>query len=303
EKKYIRALAWIAFAACVHPLMWVFPFSFGALWMVLEQIESRAGITPDRAGRITAAGWVILLGHPFVVQASPAYHKAARLHSYFYIQDWKWYEWLGIVAPLAALWWFAKIAQAQQRQLLARACRVLALYGTIYVLLALAVDLPRRFESLARIQPLRSFHLLYIFLFVCIGGYLGEYILKNHVWRWLALFAALSVGMFVSQRFLFPASVHIQWPGRPARNPWAQAFVWIRENTPANAVFALDPEYMNLRGEDTIGFRCAAQRSRLADSNKDGGVASMFPPIADEWREQVQAQTPWKEFQAADFAR
>ena len=26
EKKYLRALAWIAFAACVHPLMWVFPF-------------------------------------------------------------------------------------------------------------------------------------------------------------------------------------------------------------------------------------------------------------------------------------
>ena len=43
EKKYLRALAWIAFAACVHPLMWVFPFSFGALWLVIEQIERRTG--------------------------------------------------------------------------------------------------------------------------------------------------------------------------------------------------------------------------------------------------------------------
>ena len=43
EKKYLRALAWIAFAASVHPLMWVFPFSFGALWLVIEQIERRTG--------------------------------------------------------------------------------------------------------------------------------------------------------------------------------------------------------------------------------------------------------------------
>ena len=66
-----------------------------------------------------------------------------------------------------------------------------------------------------------------------------------------------------------------------------EAFIWIRKNTPSNAVFALDPAYMNLPGEDTIGFRCTAQRSRLADFNKDGGVVSMFPPVGDEWWEQA----------------
>jgi hypothetical protein len=29
----------------------------------------------------------------------------------------------------------------------------------------------------------------------------------------------------------------------------------------------------------------------------------MFPPVAEKWWEQVQAQTPWKNFQAADFGR
>jgi hypothetical protein len=29
----------------------------------------------------------------------------------------------------------------------------------------------------------------------------------------------------------------------------------------------------------------------------------MFPELADEWWTQVQAQTPWKNFQLADFAR
>jgi len=63
-----------------------------------------------------------------------------------------------------------------------------------------------------------------------------------------------------------------------------------------DAVFALDPDYMSIAGEDEIGFRCLAQRSRLADRNKDNGVVSMFPPLAEVWWAQVQAQTPWRNF-------
>ena len=85
------------------------------------------------------------------------------------------------------------------------------------------------------------------------------------------------------------------------KNPWAQAFAWVRQNTPSDALFALDPDYMRISGEDVIGFRCLAQRSRLADTVKDGGVVSMFPPLANEWWEQVQAQRPWKNFRAGDF--
>jgi len=29
----------------------------------------------------------------------------------------------------------------------------------------------------------------------------------------------------------------------------------------------------------------------------------MFPPLAEEWWEQVQAQTPWNSFRAEDFSR
>lgn len=300
EKKYLRALVWIAFAACVHPLMWVFPFSFGALLLVVEQIEHRTGWRMEGAGSLSA---LLFIGIPVVHSASPAYHESARMHAYFYIQDWQWYEWVGIFAPLALLWWFGRIARARNKILLARACRAFALYGVIYFLVALAVDLPASFESLARIQPLRSLHLQYMFLFVCVGGFLGEYVLKDRAWRWLVLFVPLGIGMFVAQRSLFSASAHIEWPGRSPKNGWAQAFVWIRQNTPTDAVFAIDPDYMRSPGEDTIGFRCLAQRSRLADTVKDGGVVSMFPPLADEWWEQVRTQSPWKNFQAADFTR
>ena len=79
--------------------------------------------------------------------------------------------------------------------------------------------------------------------------------------------------------------------------------MWIRQNTPVDAVFAIDPDHMHIPGEDEIGFRCLAQRSRLADAVKDDGAVSMFPALVDRWRAQVQAQTPWKDFGLADFVR
>jgi hypothetical protein len=295
EKKYARALAWVIFAACMHPLMWVFPFSFCLLLIVLERFDQRleSAAVPQAAA----------LSMPLSPVASPAYHEAAKAHGFHYIQRWAWYEQLGAVAPLFLFGWFAQIARARQWRVLERVSRIFVVYGLIYLVGALAVDLPARFEALARLQPLRSLHFLYIVMFVVIGGLLGEYVLRARWWRWLVFFLPLSVGMFLSQRALFSDTAHIEWPGVAPSNPWEQAFLWVRENTPVNAVFALDPYYMQIRGEDEIGFRCMAERSRLADGVKDNGVVSMFPPLAEEWWAQVQAQTPWRNFRAEDFVQ
>jgi len=296
EKKYVRALLWMVFAACMHPLMWTFPFSFCVLLLVMERFESSWKGAAGLAGLWW--GWM-----PLAPAASAAYHEAAKQHSYHYIQNWAWYELLGIVAPLVLFRWFGRTARHRQWSVVERVSGVLVVYGLIYLVAAVAVDLPARFESLARLQPLRSLHFLYIVMFVMVGGFLGEYVLKNRLWRWLLLFVPLSVGMFQVQRTLFPASAQVEWPGAAPRNPWAQAFIWIGRNTPLNADFALDPEYMHIAGEDNLGFRCLAERSRLADWIKDNGVVSMFPPLAEEWWAQVQAQTPWGSFHTEDFAR
>jgi hypothetical protein len=296
EKKYVRALLWLVFAACMHPLMWVFPFSFCILLLLME----RLGSSWKSASGFAGLWWVWM---PLAPAASPAFHEAAKQHSYFYIQNWQWYEWLGIVAPLMLFWWFGRMARGRQWLVLERVSHAFVVYGLIFLAAALVVDLPARFEALARLQPLRSLHLLYIVMFVVIGGFLGEYVLRDRVWRWLLLFVPLSVGMFLAQQSLFRASAHVEWPGAAPRNPWGQAFVWVRQNTPEDAVFALDPEYMHIAGEDEIGFRCLAERSRLADGVKDNGVVSMFPPLAEEWWAQVQAQTPWKNFRSEDFSR
>ena len=66
--------------------------------------------------------------------------------------------------------------------------------------------------------------------------------------------------------------------------------VSIRTNTPEDAYFAMNPLAMQLLGEDEHGFRAIAQRSLLADSVKDSAAVSMFPAIAEEWQDQVNAQ-------------
>jgi hypothetical protein len=298
EKKYVRAFLWLVFAMCMHPLMWVFPFSFCLLFVVMEKLGSHwQWMQP------TALASLLWLKIPLSSASSPAYHEAAKRHAYHYIQNWAWYELLGIVAPLILFWWFGRIARTRQWHMIERVSRAFIVYGSIYLVGAVIVDFPARLEALARIQPLRSLHFLYIVMFIMIGGFLGELVLRGHLWRWLLLFFPLCAGMFLAQRALFPASAHLEWPGIAPRNPWAQAFVWVRENTSVNAVFALDPFYMDIPGEDEVGFRCLAERSRLADGVKDNGVVSMFPPLAEKWWAEVQDQMPWKTFQKPDFAR
>jgi hypothetical protein len=297
EGKYLRTLLWLVFAACVHPLMWAFPFSFCALLVVTGKVERQ------KQSAVLSGFALIWPAIPLAPVNSAAYHEVAKLHGYFYLQNWAWYEMVGAVAPIGLFWWFAKLAQGRKWAVLERACRAFAAYGVIYLVISLVVDLPARFEALARLQTMRSLHLMYIVLFLVVGGLLGEYVLRDRVWRWLLLFIPLSFGMFMAQRALFPASAQVEWPGIAPKNPWAQAFVWVRQNTPEDAVFALDPEYMHIPGEDEIGFRCLAQRSRLADGVKDNGAVSMFPTLADQWWTQVRALTPWKSFRAEDFSR
>jgi hypothetical protein len=300
EKRYWRAGIWLVFAAAVHPLMSAFAFSLAFLVVTLDLFPWDQVILEKFSGRATA----FAIALPFGISLdppSPAYQEAMRYHSFHFLTHWAWYEWLGIVAPVAILWWFGKLARTKALPNLNLLCRALIIYDLVYFAVALAIQLPARFEYLARFQPLRSLHLLYILLFLFAGGLLGENWLKNRVSRWLVLFGPLCGGMFYAQRQLFPASSHLELPGISPRNEWAQAFLWVRQQTPVDALFALDPEHMNLAGEDEHGFRAQAQRSMLADAVKDSGAVSMFPPLAEEWLRQVKAQQDWKRLQLQDF--
>lgn len=290
RRKYILTGVWLAFAAAMHPLMSVFALSYCVLLVCLKN------------PRLPVAALALPIELSFH-RPSAAYEQAARYHPFHYILNWQWYEWLGILAPVALFWWFARVARSERQPTLELMCRALIIYDLVYFAGALIVSIPARFESLARLQPLRSLHLLYILMIVIGGGLLGEYVLKTRIWRWAAVFVPLCVGMFIAQLALFPASPHIEWSLEATGNSWARAFVWISRNTPVNAVFALDPEHMRIPGEDVHGFRAIAQRSMLADALKDSGAVTMFPSLAAEWFAQVQAQAGWKHFQSQDFRR
>jgi hypothetical protein len=292
DRKYVHAALLLFFAAAIHPLMAVFALSYCAVLVCLRQFDAR----------FAAASCLLPFGISFD-PPSEAYHQVALSHLNHYLWRWHWYEWLGAVAPIAILGWFSRVARSRQLRNVDLLCRALVVYQLIYLAAALVTSIPARFESLGRLQLMRSLYILYILLFLFAGGFLGEYLLKNRAWRWIALFVPLCVGMFLAQRAEFPASAHIEWPGVRPNNQWVQAFEWIRSNTPQDAIFALDPFHMNIPGEDENGFRAIAQRSMLADAVKDSGAVTMFPPMAEEWLTQVQEQNGWKTFQLQDFRR
>jgi hypothetical protein len=295
ERKLWRAALWTVFTVAIHPLMVGFGLCYAILLLGMEWGQARL--------QTRSAGALLLL--PFVLfpPVTDAYHEVLESHAYFFLLRWEWYEWFGILAPLALLWWFHRIARQQKLPVLDLLCRALIAFGLSFFVVALVITIPPRFANFAELQPMRNLQLVYILLFVFAGGLLAQFVLKDRAWRWLVLFAPLCAGMWFAQRELFPATPHLEWPASEPKNDWVRAFLWVRGNVPIDAYFALDPDYMELPGEDQHGFRAIAERSRLADRIKDSGGVTMFPALAETWHEQVHAQIRWKNFQVQDFRR
>jgi len=292
HRKYGRAVLWLLFAAAMHPFMASFPILF-CVWLILL----------DRH-RPRVLGFAAALPFGITFDLPPAaYHEVALRQRSHFVLRWEWYEWLGVIGPVLLFWWLAGWARRRGMKNLELVSRAMVPFVVLAALAAIGLGIPARFEALTRLQPLRCLALCYMVLVVVGGGLLGQYVLQHKVWRWLALFVPLSLGMCFAQRQVFPASQHLEWPWAQPRNPWAQAFEWIRGNTPVNALFALDPRHMELPGEDENGFRARAQRSMLADLVKDKGACSMFPPLSVMWAEQVADQKNFEKFGKEDFER
>jgi hypothetical protein len=292
---YRRFAVWSVFAVLIHPLMTIFGVSLGLLLIFSKQLEARS-VAEEPAMAVSVALSLLPV-------SSPAYQEALHTRSYFFLLQWHWYEWLGIVGPIVLFWWFSRTLRTAENPALRLVCWSLIAYEIVYFAAALILTIPQQMNTFARFQPMRSLHLLYTFLIILAGGLLGKYVLKRRAWRWALLFVPLCAGMWFAQRHLFSSSPHIEWPGAAPTNDWLRSFEWIRLNTPADATFAIDPNYM--LNDDQHGFRAIAERSRLADAIKDSGAVTMFPapPFAEHWLEQVNDQTGWTKFQVRDFQR
>jgi len=297
QKKHLRAVVWAVLTALIHPLMVVFTLGFGILLIWRSRFSERSAMT------LNPVSAPLILPIMFLPPVTRAYQQALNGHSYFFLLRWEWYEWLGIFGPLAILWWFRRIALRRRLELLETLCSTGIIFGVLCFVVALVITVPSQLTRLVELQPMRGLLLIYVLLFIFGGGLLAEHVLKAKLWRWLAVFVPICAGMLYAQRQLFPSTQHVELPGRSPGNEWIQAFVWIRDNSPVGAYFALDPDHMRLPGEDQQGFRAVAERSMLVDQVKDSGAVTMFPALAGRWLEQVTDEQGWKNFGRNDFDR
>jgi hypothetical protein len=292
-------------AFSVHAIMAAFGFSFCAFlfWSLRAPQTGRSSVVPVSAA-LLPLGWIF-------EPASDAWRQAASTRSFYFLGSWEWYEWLGVFGPLILLYILRQFLRRRDRNdhedrngsaLLPLASSLLY-YGVFQTVAGLLIMLPPSLERLRPFEPMRYLHLLYLLFFLIAGGLLGSHVLDRKIARWLLLFIPLSGGMFYAQRQMFPASAHLELPGVAPQNLWLQAFDWISQNTPVDSLFALDPHYVTLPGEDYHGFRALAERSVLADYDKDGGMAARVPRLAPRWLKEVTAQNGWRNFQPADFER
>jgi hypothetical protein len=292
DRKYLLAAACLATAVVIHPLM----ASFGISYCVFLAWKERPRANAQLLALLFPLGWIF-------EPTSDAWRAAARTRDYYFLSNWQWYEWLGVFGPLILLWWFLRVAMRDGSGVVALMTSRLVWYGLFQLAVAVIIMLPASLERLRPLQPMRYLHLLYLIFVLISGGLIGRHILRRHVFRWLLFFVPLILLMFYTQRQTFPASPHLEFPGTVSQNPWIEAFVWIRQNTPQDSYFALDPYYMERPGEDFHSFRALAERSALADYVKDPSVATQVPRLAERWLEQVQAQEGWRHFQTTDFQR
>lgn len=297
QARVLWAAIGIFLIACLHPLMAVFGGAF-LLFLFIEQ--RRSPKVAFHREPVMAKAMLVLIWLPLLQSPSGIYRRLLETNdSYFLVTRWLWVEWLGIVIPLLLLWWIARYGTKHGLAKVTAVSRAAIAFTLVFLAAALLVCIPR-LAALALLQPMRCLHLVFIMLFILLGGVLAQSWMKTSAWRWILLFAPLCLLMFFVQRQLFPATEHLELPGRRLSNPWVLAFEWSRTHTPPDAIFALHPNYMNLPGEDEHGFRALAERSSLAGV-RDNGSVSMFPGLAGEWNRQVEAHRDWQDFQRSDF--
>lgn len=302
-RKRWQAVPILLLSFLFHPIMAAMGISFCFFLTIFttdpvhEWIEDRMpALRGEMVTALVPLGWVF-------EKPTPLWYKALNTRSYYFLYKWEWYEWLGAIAPLFLFWMLWRWSKNRGDKLMERFALSVFVYGVFQQIVAMVMLGTPALVRLTPLQPMRFLQLIYVFMTVVGGALLGKYLLKTHVWRWAAFLILCNVGMFAAQRDLYASSQHLELPGRAPSNAWMQAFVWIRQNTPTDAYFVLDPKYLEAPGEDYHSFRALAERSHMVDALKDTAVVTQVPELGPEWQRQVSAQEGWKHFQIGDFER
>ena len=263
--------------AAFHPLMAGYAFGQVLVIRLIKREHARPLLMLLAAVVLLGSLLLKLFGRP----DAPAVLATSITRYYWFLSEWHWYEWLGLAGPFAVLWWIVPRSAPDRRTL--DLLRAMTFLGALAVAVSALLCHPdSRSHGLDRLQPLRTFVQIYALLALLLGAGLlrlacGRATLRRGI---AALIAASAVAMFFVQRDIYAHTPHLETPWTCARNPWVDAFLWIRANTPRDAVVALDDNYITLHAEDAHLFRVLAERNALADVSKDGGEASAMSPQA-----------------------
>ncbi len=295
----LRCGGWLGLAALVHPLMAGYGGLAAALLAMLG--SRRRWVRVGGPAAVAVAGMVAAA----VLQArtppeSAAYVQVAMTRTYWFLSQWAGYERVGAVAPLVVIALLGLRGGGRERVSLARTALILGglslLVAVVFARIGLEV------HAVARLQPLRCLQLVYVVMTLLLGAWLGEQWLGTRPRRWCGLVLVAGGALFVAERRTYPASAHLEMPWKEPANSWEQGFVWAREHTPKEALFALDARYITRgRDEDAQGFRALAERDALADYSKDGGEAAIAPRLTAAWVRGQAAQAGLE--QESDRAR
>ncbi len=284
-------------AGMMHPLMAA--YALGSVLLL------GALLSPSRLVRVWGTVGLGLTGvgiaaglHLSASPESEIYQKILLTRDYWFLSQWHWYEWIGLIAPLLIL---SVVATGRRRDGdsarvgLARMAVAAGLIATTIAVVFARTGMAT--HLVARMQPLRTFQLVYVVMILALGGVLGERVLRRRPIRWVVAFSLLAGAMVAAEQRTFPASKHLElpdalaWSASPEpENSFERAFMWIGKNTPRDAVFAIDAQYITRAGEDAQSFRAIAERSVLPDYSKDGGVVTNKPELAIAWLQGQVAQ-------------
>lgn len=298
KRQYWLALPLLVVGFLMHPIMGAFGFSF-AFFLWLANSNWKPGWF--QAGQTTfALAWPLawLLEPP-----TPVWRKAVESETYLNLYHWAWYEWLGAIVPIILFGILWRVARGRGNEKLSRFAFAVFAFAVFQQLVAFAMLTPPQFARLMPLQPMRYLQLVYIFMVMLAGAYAGKLLLRSSFWRWALFLIVVNGSMFYAQQQLYPATAHFELPGYDSGNPWLQAFDWVRNNTPVDAYFALDPRYLASGGEDYHSFRALAERSQMADAIKDTAVVTLAPSLGPRWERETDALANWQNFGVADFER
>jgi hypothetical protein len=285
RRVWLSTFLFLALAALVHPLMGAYAALFVLLYALVAVRHARLAFVICCA-LFAAAGAVYFLAP--AAPLAPAWRQAVDLpqRTFLFLSRWHGYEVLGLVLPLLL---FALPLRQQSSSSQTRAlCLASLLSGITSLVVAALLVPPNGPHALVSLQVLRSFHLVYMLGIVLCGGVLASLLSRSRIAGFFLL-ALVFAAMAIAQSRAWPACNRVEWPGARPANPWQQAFLWIRGNTPRDAVFAFNPELVYLPEEDEQGFRAIAERDQLAD-DKDAGIVAVIPQLADRWAAQRNAQ-------------